>query len=106
MSLKVDPDALRAWAEWLTWLSEEVAKFGDQTALPSNANPDRWGRQLFPGTEFDAALGDADQAIKKSYKSFASRQDELATIAKGVKKDYEITDFTFSERLKAIGGLI
>ncbi|TCK00763.1 hypothetical protein [Nocardia alba] len=103
MSLKVDSIALEAWAKWLTGVSEEVKLLSKNSILPNLAD----GREgiWIEGTELDAVMSEADNAIRKAYNSSAARQVEMATIAAGAKEDYEITDTTFAERLKSMGGL-
>ncbi|MFD3706460.1 type VII secretion target [Nocardia sp. NPDC058658] len=103
MSLKVDPIALEAWAKWLTGVAEEIKALGKNSILP-NISDGREGIWI-EGTEWDAVMSEADNAIRKAYNSSAARQEEMATIAAGAKNDYEITDNTFAERLKSMGGL-
>ncbi|PFW99827.1 hypothetical protein CJ469_04861 [Nocardia farcinica] len=97
MSLKVDPDALRAWAKWLDGLSGDIAQMADDVTLGYGAS--------FPGTELAATLTDTRDVIKSALTSLASRQTEMSAIARDAGEKYEITDVDFSTQLRAMGGV-
>lgn len=97
MSLKVDPDALRAWSKWLDGLSEDIKQMADDVTVGYAAS--------FPGTELSIALTDTRDSIKGALSSFATRPAEMSEIAHGSGEKYEITDVDFAARLQAMGGL-
>ncbi|MBF6233141.1 type VII secretion target [Nocardia farcinica] len=103
MSLKVDPDALRAWATWLDGLSDDIEALRN-TATISNTVSFGAG-SVFPGTDIGAALTSAETAVKGALGTFATRPAEMATIAKGAGDNYEITDVQFAAGLQAMDGL-
>lgn len=80
MSLKVDPDALRAWATWLDGLSDDIEALRN-TATMSNTVSFGVG-SVFPGTDIGAAPTSAETAVKGALSTFATRPAEMATIAK------------------------
>lgn len=103
MSLKVDPEALRAWATWLDRLSEDIEALKNTATLTNTASFGAVG--VFPGTEIGPALTSAQDAVKGALGTFATRPTEMATIAKGAGDSYEITDVQFAAGLQAMGGL-
>ncbi|WP_330182106.1 type VII secretion target [Nocardia sp. NBC_01503] len=97
MSFKVDPDALRAWAKWLDGLADDLREVaGKATADASEA---------FPGTELGASVTSIRDGVQSALKSFASRPDEMADIARGAGGTYEITDDDLAAGFRAMGGL-
>lgn len=97
MSFKVDPDALRAWAKWLDGLADDVRDVaGKATADAAEA---------FPGTELGASVSSVRDGVCSALKSFASRPDEMAGLARGSSSTYEITDDDLAAGFKAMGGL-
>ncbi|MFD3746091.1 type VII secretion target [Nocardia sp. NPDC058633] len=103
MSLKVDPDALRAWAGWLDGLSDDVEALQNTATMTNTASFGAVG--VFPGTDIGAALTSAQTAVKGALGTFATRPAEMATIARGAGDNYEITDVQFAAGLQAMGGV-
>ncbi|MBF6446593.1 hypothetical protein IU429_02815 [Nocardia elegans] len=99
MGMKVDPDALRAWAKWLDGLSGEINGLRDGLTEPSEAS------DLFPGVDLGASIYSARDQVKGGLTFFAARPQEMAEIAKGVGDKYEITDDDFAAKLREMGGL-
>lgn len=97
MSLKVDPDALRAWSKWLDGLSADIKQMAEDVTVGYAAS--------FPGTELSTALTNTRESIKGALSSFATRPAEMSEIARGAGDNYEITDIDFAARLQAMGGL-
>ncbi|WP_157573733.1 type VII secretion target [Nocardia jejuensis] len=97
MSFKVDPDALRSWAKWLEGLADDVIDVaGKATADASEA---------FPGTELGTSVTSSRDGVQSALRSFASRPDEMAELARGASDTYEITDDELAAGFRAMGGL-
>ncbi|MCC3311550.1 hypothetical protein [Nocardia africana] len=99
MSMKVDPDALRAWAKFLDGLSGEIGKLVDGVTAPVD------GTDPFPGVDLAATVFAARDQVKGGLTFFAARPQEMAEIAKGVGDKYEVTDDDFATKLREMGGL-
>ncbi|CCF61903.1 hypothetical protein GV791_04835 [Nocardia cyriacigeorgica] len=97
MSVKVDPDALRAWAQWLDGLSDSIEQMAADVTVGFGAS--------IPGTDLPSTLNDTRERIKNTLSSFASRPAEMAEIARGNGDNYEITDDSFAAKLQGMGGL-
>lgn len=97
MAVRVDPDALRAWAQWLDDVSDSVEQIVADVTVGFGAS--------IPGTELAAALDDTRDTMKSALSSFASRPAEMAEIARGSGDNYEITDDVFAAHLSDMGGL-
>ncbi|MBF6131430.1 hypothetical protein IU501_00210 [Nocardia otitidiscaviarum] len=97
MSLKVDSDALRAWAKWLDGLADDCDDVGGK------ATADAAG--AFPGTELGTAVTSVRDVAKSALASIGARATEMAELARGAGDTYDITEDELAAGFAAMGGL-
>ncbi|MGW0019783.1 hypothetical protein ACWDUD_15760 [Rhodococcus sp. NPDC003382] len=95
VTLKVDPEALRAFAASVTGTAEAIAEW-------NIGEPFEQSQSALPGTDFAELCVRTNLAAAFALSNVHSRLLEIADLADGSANDYEITEADFVAALSAM----
>lgn len=95
MTLKVDPEALRAFAASVTAAAEAMTEW-------NIGEPFEGSQSALPGTDFGDLCIRGNVATAFALSNLHSRLLEIADLADGSANDYEITEADFAAALSAM----
>ncbi len=93
--VEVDPEMVRRFAESLGQSEAALAKI--DTLAPLEAS-----EHALPGTEFNVFSATIAAAVSSSVLGLAGRLADVAEIARGVARDYVLTEDEFTQKLSSM----